>query len=53
MDIRSRGSPSIGVAALERPVVMAAQFTQKLEPLFTMKAAQEPTATGFAQLPVL
>ncbi len=40
MDIRPGESPSVGVADLEDPVSMAAQFMQKLEPLFTVKAAQ-------------
>ena len=40
MDTRPQDSHRVEVAALEDPVSMAAQFTQKLEPLFAVEAAQ-------------
>jgi hypothetical protein len=37
---RRQVRPRVKVAALKDPLSMAAQFTQKLEPLFAVKAAQ-------------
>ena len=39
MDTRPQDSHRVEVAALEDPVSMAAQFTQKLEPLFAVETA--------------